>query len=533
MPGETDTSIRETSANLAVHRRFRLTIAFVFGSVMLMIAAVFATDVIGRNIGESTTVRLQTAEAESKARITGDTLGRLLSNARLNASGHADDSEMLHELSHTFGDPTVNLRALVGDDAVDALFKSLDFHHMGFETADGTQMWSVGSQQGLSHDPAGLALAASGETVSWLNREMEISDATGGTVKADLLESLVPFGTSAEGSERMVFHYVVDITEELNSNISAIQSEIRNKVLLMLGVLLGVLSLLVLGLDFRITRQNRAVLARERKTREVLGARYSNLRRVDEAKNEFLSSLSHELKTPLAAILGFARILSSNRPNNLEERQMEQLEIINRNGLRLDVLINDLLDLSRIQSGRIKVIPEETDMSKLVWSVAESFETIVSSEQQILVAIVEHEAAWIDVDSTRIAQVLSNLISNASKYSPQGSKITLNSVNEGDSIVITVSDEGPGMSEEDQKQLFTLFYRTPGALGSSVPGTGIGLYVSKQIVELHGGEISLESTPGRGTSVTVRLFGAKSEPSDAAGLDKRFWNTLRELDEAV
>ena len=107
------------------------------------------------------------------------------------------------------------------------------------------------------------------------------------------------------------------------------------------------------------------------------------------------------------------------------------------------------------------------------------------------------------------------------------------SYREGDSIVVTVSDEGPGILEEDQKQLFTLFYRTPGALDSSVPGTGIGLYVSKQIVGLHGGKISLSSVPGEGTSVSVRLFGARREQSEDSGLGRQFWNALQDLDEAV
>ncbi len=369
--------------------------------------------------------------------------------------------------------------------------------------------------------------------MSWLNRDVEIASADGEAASIDLIESYVPLSLGDDGSVDLVFHLAKDVTEALERDVTATQTAFRNTILGILGTLLGILAVLVFGLDLRIARRNRTVLAQEQVVRQELGNQNRELQRLDDAKNEFLSSLSHELKTPLAAIMGFTHVLKKNSDDNLKLKQMKHLEIVERNSQRLDSLINDLLDLSRIQTGRIKLATEEAETTALLRNVVDGFLTILDEKGQQASLVLEHPEAWLKADQTRIAQVLTNLISNASKYSPRNSSIGVTSRLSKDEWVVSVADEGHGISKEDQQGLFTMFYRTPGAQNSSVAGTGIGLFVSKQIVELHGGQIKLESSVGQGTTVTFRLPGVTRQPGSQPIAKPAFSNKFDEIDDAV
>lgn len=224
--------------------------------------------------------------------------------------------------------------------------------------------------------------------------------------------------------------------------------------------------------------------------------------------------------------------MKSNKKGSLTKRDIKQLEIVDKNGMRLDTLINDLLDLSRIQVGKIKLSTEEIEVSNLVDATVDGFLTILADKQQTISLKTEHEAIWLDIDSSRVAQVITNLVNNASKYSPGGSEITVSSALDGNDWVLSVTDTGPGIASEHQGQLFTLFYRTPDAYESATPGTGIGLYLSKQIVELHGGTVQLHSTVGKGTTVTFRVPGVRTGPSGETADIHTFSNSFERLEEA-
>lgn len=502
-----------------MHRPFTLSIAFIIGSAILLVAAGFSAHFIGRNVGEASTIRLGTQQAEAEAKLIGEKLDEIF---QLNSAEQSGDGA-------TSSSTISGLSQRMDEQALESLFVFIDFHHINIFTMDGQSLWEIGSDQGLGAGHHRAELFESDQTVSWLTKDVDISTGTGEPELADLLQTFVP----VKADEGLAIHFVVDITETLDRNVSATQAEIRNKTMLMLGGLLVLLALLVLGLDLKISKRNAAVVSNERAMMQELDSRNVELQRLDQVKNEFLSSLSHELKTPLAAILGFARILRKNKVNNLEKKQLEQLDIINRNGIRLDSLINDLLDLSRIQANKIKLIQEEIEISALLTNVVSGFETIVAAAQQSIALNIEHDEIWLTVDQARIAQVLGNLLSNASKYSPKGSTITVNSRRESHVWVVSVSDEGLGISPENQRQLFSLFYRTPDAVNSSVPGTGIGLFVSKQVVDLHGGEISLRSAPGEGTTVTMKLSGVQDAPSVSRIIESPVANTFEGLDDAV
>lgn len=527
------------SLDQALYRRFMLTFIFVLGSMFIMgiLAAGFATGIIGNRIGEASTIRLGTELAESEANLIGNSFGRVL--ASLSGDQSSGDNQIpsgaFQGLSDGGADSLELLLLLIGGDDLESLFDSIDFHHIALIGRDGTHLWSLGSSEGLSHNQGAFDTALGGKTASWFDRRVELTAESGEKAPGDLIESYVPLDSGDGNSSGLVFHMVRDITEVLESNVTATRNSIRNTSLVSMGLLLAGLALLVFWFDLRISRRSQAVIANERVIRDQLGTQNRELQRVDGAKNEFLASLSHELKTPLAAILGFTQILRRNRSSNLDAIQIQQLDIVERNSLWLDTLINDLLDLSKIQAGKISLTKEETEISSLLRMVVDGFETILGGKGQAATLLVNYDEAWMVMDQTRISQVLSNLLSNACKYSPDGSSITVTSRLEGDECVISVADEGMGISQEDQDQLFTLFYRTPDARKSSTQGTGIGLYVSKQIVELHDGHVGLESSPGKGTTVTVRLPGVSTSPNQAPApaAERAYRSSFDDLEDAV
>ena len=251
------------------------------------------------------------------------------------------------------------------------------------------------------------------------------------------------------------------------------------------------------------------ILRKEHVLSETRGQRARDLQELAQAKNEFISGVSHELRTPLTVIIGFAQVLQHGAKDTLSERQMTQLKAIERNGNHLNRLVGDLLDLTKLEAGKMALTRDEFEVDMLFSEVVEAFELILKDKRQTLVLDSQTAGVALDADRGRISQVLMNLVSNASKYSPPDTAITLESRLEEDSLTVTVRDRGRGMSVEDQSSLFTMFYRTEDAQKSTTPGTGIGLYLCKRILEFHGGAIRVESAPGEGTAMTFTLPGAR------------------------
>ncbi|NQW16514.1 MAG: GAF domain-containing protein [Chloroflexi bacterium] len=243
-------------------------------------------------------------------------------------------------------------------------------------------------------------------------------------------------------------------------------------------------------------------LAQEREERAIVDAENRELQRVNEAKSQFLSTVSHELKTPLTSVLAFGDILKANKEGNLTDRQQQALQIMDRNGRRLNVLIDDLLDVSRIDSGNLKIDRREFDARMLLEELELSFAPIVTPKQQTLKFDVPDQPLYVFADRDRITQVVSNLLSNASKYSGEGTSIELRAREDGTRLYIEVEDHGIGISEADRKQLFTPFFRADNPDTRSVPGTGLGLVITAGIVESHGGQISVTSERSSGTTIS-------------------------------
>ena len=251
-----------------------------------------------------------------------------------------------------------------------------------------------------------------------------------------------------------------------------------------------------------------------------LDAENLELQRLNEAKIKFLSTVSHELRTPLTSMLAFASLLKRNKEGNLTEKNVRHLDIIDKNGRRLNALIQDLLDVSHMDMGKLLLEPSHFDIVECVNELAESFAPIYDKKSQTLHLHTSDDEALIYADKNRIMQVLTNLLSNASKYSPESKNVWLSVAKVGDHLEFEVKDEGFGISEEDQKQMFTSFFRVDSEETRSVEGTGLGLVIAKGIVEIHGGQMKMESKIGIGTVFRFEIHDLDSDsPAGQAETD--------------
>ena len=222
-------------------------------------------------------------------------------------------------------------------------------------------------------------------------------------------------------------------------------------------------------------------------------------------KNEFVSTVSHELRTPLTSIKGYVDLIVDGEAGEINEIQREFLEIVQENSDRLVSLINDMLDISRIESGRIHLKVEPIEVSELVVGAAETFKTMADQSSVELVTSVAEDLPRAAGDRDRVGQVLMNLVSNAIKYSPGGGTATIAARSDGENVVVEVSDTGIGIKPEDQAGLFSKFYRVDSSLTRDIGGTGLGLSICKSIVELLGGKIWAESEFGQGSTFGFSL----------------------------
>lgn len=225
---------------------------------------------------------------------------------------------------------------------------------------------------------------------------------------------------------------------------------------------------------------------------------------LETMKDEFVLTASHELRSPLTSVQGFAELLMLER-DKLSPAQADTVEIILDNTRHLVRLLNDLLDLARSDAGRLTIKPKPTDVGSLVEDAARTMRSQTEGKDQSLDVAVEPDLPRIDVDRDRIRQVLVNLLTNAHEYCPQGAAISLKAERRDAEVQLVVADNGPGMAEDQLEHIFERFTRGDAGLTQHVGGTGLGLAISKSLVELHGGAIEAASALGRGSTFRVRL----------------------------
>jgi len=243
-----------------------------------------------------------------------------------------------------------------------------------------------------------------------------------------------------------------------------------------------------------------------RQAQEALEARADELQRASRYKSEFLANMSHELRTPLNSSLILAKLLAENKAGNLNAEQIKFAESIYASGNDLLALINDILDISKVEAGQMSLQPEAITVDELVASLERTFLPL-AAEKHLAFRVLQHEAgaAPLYTDRMRLEQILKNLLSNAIKFTEHGS-ITLElSTLPGERIVFAVKDSGIGIAPEQQDAIFEAFRQADGGTSRRYGGTGLGLSISRELAGLLGGEITVSSTPGQGSTFTLSL----------------------------
>ena len=269
-------------------------------------------------------------------------------------------------------------------------------------------------------------------------------------------------------------------------------------------------------------RQNISALKeKELQSQAILKEAFRTVEDANRAKSDFLSSMSHDIRTPMNAVLGFSELIEKSA--GAPEKVAEYTQKIQAAGQHLLGLVNDILDMSKIESGKISLNVSEFSMSSLIEGISAAISPQVRQKNQI--CTMSREGVLVDTylgDSLRIAQVLINVLSNAVKYTPVGGKIDFtvraNSSGSGYShnLQFIVKDNGIGMSEQFIKRMYQPFEREQNPLANNVQGTGLGMAITKTLVDLMGGAINVESKVGAGTTVTVTLQLAAVEGSQTA-----------------
>jgi signal transduction histidine kinase len=270
----------------------------------------------------------------------------------------------------------------------------------------------------------------------------------------------------------------------------------------------------VVGLD------RAAVLEQSRRNERALAAKNLELQRATRLKSEFLANMSHELRTPLNAIIGFSDLILEGGAGEVSALQREFLDSVLRNGRHLLDLINSILDLSKIEAGRMTLALAHTDLREAILGAVSDTSTLRSAKRQECTVKLDDGPLGVMADGIRVRQILFNLLSNASKFTPEGGQIDLTAVRtraplpapaeragderrlvSQDVVWIAVADSGIGIAPEDMGKLFQEFSQVESSASRQAQGTGLGLALCRKFVELHGGRIGAESIPAKGSTV--------------------------------
>ena len=262
----------------------------------------------------------------------------------------------------------------------------------------------------------------------------------------------------------------------------------------------------------------RAALTEAEAVHQLLSEQNERLRELDRLKDEFVSLVSHELRTPLTSIRGYIELLLEDG-DDVGADQRRYLEIVDRNSERLLELVSDLLFLAQIEAGKLGIERSQVDLSKIVEECIETSSPVADAHGIELNAKVDR-VPRLQGDRARLAQVLDNLVSNGLKFTPSGGRVEVRLSAQDGAAILEVEDTGLGIPVDEQERLFERFFRSSNAAENAIPGTGLGLTITKAIVERHGGRIEVDSAENTGTTVRVSLpLGARHEaeaPSLAA-----------------
>ena len=232
----------------------------------------------------------------------------------------------------------------------------------------------------------------------------------------------------------------------------------------------------------------------------------AELERLNRSKSRFLSTISHEFRTPLTAIIGFSEMLATDVAD--AATVTEDAAVIHREASRLNRMVDDLLLVERLDSGHMPLHPRPVSLNTITEDVAETFRPIADGHRFVL--DLEHHLRTVDGDPDRLAQALTNLVSNAVKYSPAGGTVTIATRNDGNEVILSVQDEGIGIAPDDLSRIFDRFERVETGTAGRIQGTGLGLYIVREIANLHHGRLRVESAANGGSTFSLTLPARKT-----------------------
>ena len=273
---------------------------------------------------------------------------------------------------------------------------------------------------------------------------------------------------------------------------------------------IGALAVSFNAMANELETQHRTLEKQVEERTAALRSANAQLVRASSAKTAFIAMMSHELRTPLNGIIGFADMLTDPMfGDHTPEETRDLASNIMASGRHLLGLINDLLDMAKIEAGKIEIRPVPTEVAALVYEVENVLSALARAKNIEMTTDVDSDMPLAMADPSRLRQVLFNLVSNAIKFTPEGGRITVDVVNLEQSVTISVSDTGPGLLPEEAERIFQPYER--GSAGAEDEGAGLGLTLARSLTELQGGRIWVKSTPGKGSTFSVLIPAAKIE----------------------
>jgi len=244
-----------------------------------------------------------------------------------------------------------------------------------------------------------------------------------------------------------------------------------------------------------------------KKTKEKIAIQNKDLQKLNDIKSAFLNITSHELRTPMSSIKGYVQMMLKGSLGEINEEQKSALEVVKRNATRLDNLIQDILDISRLESGTMKFAPEEVEIPVLINEIGETMKSSASLKQIIIKTEIKGEIPKLIIDKDRVKQVIINLLNNAIKFSTEKSDLNLRVRPNKEDILFEVQDYGRGIPKDKQERIFETFFQVDSDSDVKFGGAGLGLAISRGIIIAHGGKIWVESKgiPGKGSTFKFTL----------------------------
>lgn len=512
-PDPKSAAVMDSNGAVRLPKPFPLVRYYLLASVLLVIGAFAILNFSTQRIQSGTAINSLRQEAEADVE-------RLVFDLSLAITSYVHPGDDLTTALHV-------QKSELDRDVINAL-SGMPIARVDLLTPDGVLAYSTDPEASVAISVGESRNVVAGNTFSRYEDDYKLKLFNGEPAEIATIITANPVNTEWSVDDTGPVAVLVafsDVTEAVPSVTGAVAPE-------RLAVLGGTMAALFVLLSWIVIRGHKfttdarerlsAMLESERDIRNQLDIRNSELVEANKAKSQFLALISHELKTPLTAINSFANSLEKSIGSSLNERQSRQFDALSRNGMRLKLLIDELLDVSAASSGKLSLNFEDVTVGEVVTEAIQIARPQVDVRDQRLVVLMKEPDLEFSGDPARLQQVMANLISNASKYSPVGSEIHVDALEYEGHACIQVRDTGIGISAEDQQRLFSTFFRSEEAVASGEPGTGLGMVVVKSIVEGHGGFVKVESDLGSGTTVRVDIplggvaQGVSADDSDRA-----------------